>query len=245
MTVQPDVFMDRILALPERQMYERSDLLVSAFEVGRTDGLAVYYAPFDAPNRPASVVIVGVTPGWTQMQIAFRTARQELLGGASHSTACAEAKVQASFAGSMRTTLVTMLDAIGLPRCLGISSSLDLFDTHRTFLHTTSTVRYPVFAGDSNYTGSGPTLAKSPMLMDFARTLLVNELREVDARVVVPLGRRVDEALAALENEGLLPRGRRLAGFPHPSGANGHRARQFTERQFALAHQLKQLLCAA
>lgn len=61
----------------------------------------------------------------------------------------------AAFAGSMRTNLVTMLDAIGLPRFLEIASSSALFEEHLSMIDTTSTLLYPVFKGPAlkNFSG--------------------------------------------------------------------------------------------
>ena len=45
--------------------------------------------------------------------------------------------------------------------------------------------------------------------------------------LIVPLGKAVEEVLEIMIGEGLIKREQCLLGFPHPSGANGHRKKQF------------------
>jgi hypothetical protein len=45
------------------------------------NGLKMYYSPFDWANTDAKIIILGITPGWTQMEIACRVARQTLANG--------------------------------------------------------------------------------------------------------------------------------------------------------------------
>lgn len=233
---------DFVRSLPDRARYEHRDLLVPDLLVAEVAALRVFYAPFDWVNVDAKVALVGITPGWTQMEIACRTARAAAVAGAAEEEACRAAKSQASFAGPMRANLVHMLDALGLPQLLGVRSSIDLFGT--ALLHTTSTIRYPVFAGaqNRNYAGTSPTLVKSPFLMRFAREILAPELKAVPAAAIIPLGRRVEEVFQALEGERRVPPGRWLSGFPHPSGGNGHRVRLFHENRASLVQQLRRAL---
>ena len=138
-----------IRALPARAPLGRDDLLVPGFRLHQDGPLAVYYAPFDHVNERSRVVVVGITPGWAQMEVSLRQARVDLLGGRPLPEVAERAKYAASFAGSMRTNLVAMLDGIGVPGALGIGSAAALFAVHRTLLHPTSIVRYPVHLGGS------------------------------------------------------------------------------------------------
>ena len=51
---------------------------------------------------------------------------------------------QAGFAGSLRTNMIRMLDAIGLPSAPGVQTSADLFHQRGDLIHGTSALRYPV-----------------------------------------------------------------------------------------------------
>jgi len=48
--------------------------------------------------------------------------------------------------------------------------------------------------------------------------------------------------LTILESEKRIPATRILHGFPHPSGANGHRVQQFTANRESLRKQLETVL---
>jgi hypothetical protein len=231
-----------ISGLPERSQYCRAELLRPELKVAEQppSPLTMYYAPFDFINVAAKVALVGVTPGWTQMEISYRAARRALLAGKSMDDADREAKRAAAFGGSMRDVLVGMLDELDLPALLRLRSSDDLFESD--LLHATSAIRYPVFMGNLNYTGSKPPLWSSPWLEQFARRVLVPELCAVGAPVVVPLGRMVEKLLATLEADGSIPAGRLLRGFPHPSRANGHRKQQFAANQAEMRKRLKEAL---
>jgi len=235
-------FAELIRALPDRLLYSRSDLLTPQFKLAEENRLTMYYAPFGSTNPGAKLAIIGVTPGWTQMEIAYRTARRALVAGCSLEEASKEAKTAASFGGSMRKILVGMLDDLEIPKLLRLDSSHDLFGIAREQIHTTWAIRYPVFVRERNYTGSTPVIMRSPLLMDYARRVLAPELSQLPQAVFVPLGRAVESLLTILESEKRIPASRILHGFPHPSGANGHRVQQFTANRESLRKQLETVL---
>ncbi len=187
-----------IATLPFRPAYEKSDLLVPTFRLHSQGDLAVYYAPFDHVNPDARVVLVGITPGWTQMAIGYREARIALMAGQAMDAVCQQAKAHASFAGPMRRNLVMMLDGIRLPHAISIPSSEALFGPASTLLHTTSVIRYPVFINGENYTGHRPKPLRTPLLRDMIRTLLVEELEQIPDTLVIPLGTSVEEVITDL-----------------------------------------------
>jgi hypothetical protein len=232
-----DQYQVAIRALPDRAEYSRSDLLVPELLIDRDARLYVYYAPFDWANAEARVTLLGITPGWTQMALAYRGAKDALDAGQDGAAICREAKLHGSFAGPLRKNLVAMLDDIGLPDALGLTSASELFGAARPLLHTSSVIRYPVFAGETNYTGHPPP-TKSPLLMRFARNVLAPELALVGHALIVPLGKAVECVLDQLAAEGLIGRHRWLSGFPHPSGANGHRVRLFRDSVESLRRQV-------
>ncbi len=151
---------------------------------------------------------------------------------------CWATKQQASFAGPMRKNLVAMLDALGLGELLGIGSCESLFGKHRSLLHSTSAIRYPVFVNGRNYTGHAPLILDTPILREFVDVILAAELQRTGAAVVIPLGKAVSGVLDYLIGRGMLERGHCLIGFPHPSGQNGHRRREFEERFDALKRRV-------
>jgi hypothetical protein len=222
-TYRPAMF-----SLPADRPLTKTDLLMDDLLMERSGRLEMYYAPHNEYVNPsAKIIIIGITPGWTQMKTAYEEAIKALREGLDDEQVCKRAKEQAGFAGSMRDNLTRMLDALELPGHLGIPSSGSLFAVHRKLLHTTSLLRFPVFVNRSNYTGSQPDLSNSPFLKEAAALSVQEELRVLKRSLVIPLGRTVEHTLRLLEREGKLDGGRCLWGFPHPSGANGHRHKQF------------------
>lgn len=229
----------RIAALPERTRYGKDALLVPDFLLAREGRLAIYYAPFDYTNAQARVILVGISPGFRQMEIALRESRALLLAGAlPDAQIVARVKYVASFAGPIRKNLLAMLDGIGLPAALGIASSAALYAERADLLHTSAVVHHPVFLAGDDWTGHTPPVRSSPLLRRYLWEGLLPELRAVPGAVVVPLGRCAEDALAALSAAGALDPARCLAGLPHPSGANGHRVAQFARTREALAERV-------
>ncbi len=209
------------------------DSVPSEFVLHREGALSVVWAPCDYINRSARIAIVGITPGWQQVQIGYSAAHQALKDGLSYPEACRRAKGQAAFAGTMRKNLVAMLDDIGVAQVLGMASTVDLFGGPHPDLHTTSALRYPVFRNNKNYTGHTPNLMKNDFLRSMTETLLLEELMAISPALVVPLGKAANEcvrhALSICQADVSL-----LDKFPHPSGANAHRVRQFNDEKDSL-----------
>src|SRR5688500_832747 len=124
-------------------------------------GVHVYYAPFDWTNPAARVVVVGLTPGRTQMVNGLREARNQLVAGADDEAACRAAKKTAGFSGAMRPNLVALLDRIGVQKWLGIGSSAQLFAGSADLVQTTSILRFPVFVNAQNYSGTPDPLGNA------------------------------------------------------------------------------------
>ena len=242
--VLPEHLVAFIRSLPEKCEYSRNDLLVPELKLAENaaEGLTIYDAPIGWINHDARLVLIGVTPGFTQMQIVYRAVRTYLLAGANANDACRSAKYEASFGGAMRTNLIRMLDDLEVPELLDVASAADLFGSSSHLLHTTSAVQYPTFFHGQNYTGSRPPLVRSAFLMRYVRDVLAPELSRLHAAVFVPLGKSVSAALELLETEQCIPAGRILHGFPHPSGANGHRGRQFERTKTAMRRRLEEIL---
>ncbi|WP_042159211.1 uracil-DNA glycosylase family protein [Paenibacillus gorillae] len=226
-------YKDYILSLPSGAL-TKEQLLVPELLLDAHQNMSLYYIPFEYVNEQAKIMIIGITPGFTQMAIAYEQARLGLLENMPFPEIDRRAKAVASFAGTMRQNLYEMLDAIRLPEALSIESSRSLFEQDRHLLHTTSAVRYPVFQSGENYTGHQPELVKSAFLMQYARTILLAELQAAEDALIVPLGKSVADVLLQFTREGLLDGERCLLHMPHPSGANGHRRRQFAERKAEL-----------
>lgn len=220
----------RLRALGVEGIGRRAELL----DVTRlwSDGaVSVHYAPFRHVNAAAKLMLVGLTPGLQQMELACTTAVREISSGRALDEVFRSVKVAASFAGSMRGNLVSMLADIGVGPALGLSSAGQLFGDRRDLLHTTSALRYPVLVAGKNYTGHRPKPLDHAVLRCGIETLLCDEIQAVPGALVVPLGMAAEAGVRHLVSRGAVAADRCAFGFPHPSGANAHRATQFAETQ--------------
>jgi hypothetical protein len=230
-------FREFVRSLPGDRALTRADLVVPETLLAADGRLEVYYAPLDVlPNAAARVVLVGITPGWSQMCTAYTEARGRALTGETDEELVRAIKGKASFSGKMRAPLVEMLDGIGVGTALGVGSSAALFGDRR--LHTTSAVRFPAFVDGKNYGGSSPKLLKSPLLRAFVEQTLAAELGAAPDALVVPLGRTAEAAVGHLAARGAVEARRCLLGFPHPSPANGHRAPQYAANRAEMARRV-------
>ena len=124
----------------------------------------IYYAPFEYINQSARIVLVGITPGPTQMVNANNEARRALQAGTSSEEVIRAAKSVGAFSGEpLRSNLINQLNHWGFHKWLDLSDSADLFSTSRHLVQTTSLLRYPVFVKDNDYRGA-PDMIKHPLL---------------------------------------------------------------------------------
>ncbi|WP_409296943.1 hypothetical protein V1498_03585 [Peribacillus sp. SCS-26] len=213
---------------------DKQDLLTPRFLIEKEAELALYYAPHNEwVNREARVVIAGITPGWYQMKTAFEAARAGMELEMELNELLQHTKRSARFAGTMRKNLIEMLDGCGLPEHIGLSGAGELFGTRDDLLHTTSIIKYPVFKNGQNYTGHSPAVYQSALLKKYAYEAFPKELNSLQSKVLllIPLGKAVGEVIRHLQENHIIPSVPCLFGFPHPSGANGHRKKQFEEQK--------------
>ena len=235
---------DALAALPPGRV-SLDDARVPQFCIYEDHRLIGYYAPFDYLNTQAKVALVGVTPGPTQMLESYAIVRDALRTGLTDEDALRSVKAHASFKG-MRRDLARWLDDLGLAPVLGLASCAELFeDSGRALLHTTSAVRYPVFARKrdgslTNYSGSSPGLTTHPWLRTMIETTLAPELAALRPSIVIPLG-QANRALAHLQELGAIDPARCLLGLPHPSPASPFRERYFQSARTSLISQVQGL----
>ncbi|MCC2673798.1 MAG: hypothetical protein K0Q43_678 [Ramlibacter sp.] len=194
-------------------------------QLGASGPLAVYYAPFEAVNLRAKLVLVGITPGRVQAANALAEARRQLEAGASAEESMRKAKHVGAFSGPMRTNLVEMLDHIGLA-WLKIASCVELFGSRADLLQTASVLQFPVFVDGENYS-SRPDPIRTPMLRSMVLDHFAQLGKLLPDAVFVPLGPVPTKVMQWLADEGRFTSQQVLAGLPHPSGPNGERIQYF------------------
>jgi hypothetical protein len=202
----------------------------------------MYYAPFEYVNHNARIII-GITPGFTQMDIAIRYAKKYLTMGISYNTILKHIKENAAFAGQMRTNLINMFDELGLNELLNIKRCNLLFQKEYSKLsQMTSLIRYPVFNNGRDYTGHSPDILKSNMLKNIIENIFVDELKSIKCSIIIPLGSAVSKVLEFISNEYYEIDNKCLFNFPHPSGANGHRIKIFNQRKEEYRKKIRKIL---
>lgn len=209
---------------------DRHTLIPSAFLLEQEGPYAVNYIPFEAVNRAARVVVVGLTPGFIQWRNGIAEAQRQLLTGASQEEVLLAAKRFGAFSGPLRPNLVALLDAIGLHGWLDVRSCAALFDTRLDLLHSTSILRHPVSRLGDNYSGT-PAPISQPFLRRQIEQYFAHEAAELAHAIFVPLGPAVADGVRWLASQGVLSPERILEGLPHPSGANAERIAYFLGRK--------------
>ncbi len=234
-------YLAAIQAMSQANTFDKDHLLSKSFLIEREKDLTMYYAPHNEYiETNARVVLVGITPGFSQMKTALKSVACHLDEQYSTEKLIKQAKVDASLAGQMRNNVIQMLDACDLPTRLQIDTSAELFTSKRSMLHTTSLLKYPVFYRGNNYTGHQPRISQSPMLMRFAYEEFPKDLLALSNQaIIIPLGKVVDHVIHQLKDL-LDDKHIIISGFPHPSGANGHRKQQFVANKKHITALLKQ-----
>lgn len=241
-SIQHKHLIEIMKSFPLKQKYTKEDLLIKDLKLGAAGNVEMYYSPHNEYiNSSAKVMLVGITPGWQQMEIAFRTAVQALKRQATYEAACQEAKVAARMAGVMRTNVIQMIQEIGLHQFLNVPNVEALFDPECMLLHTTSLIRYPILVKQQNYTGHQPAITQNNFLYEAVLGSFLPEWGQLDEPLVIPLGKSVEAVLRQLLEEKRIREKRILWGFPHPSGANGSRLKQFQQNKADMQHRLSNL----
>ena len=172
--------------------------------------------PRKIPSKDTKLVLVGLTPGRRQHE-AINSSENALSG---------------SFKG-MRKQIFAWFEILKISKILNIDNEDSIFNEKRFLKMTyiTSLLREPVYIKSngklSNYSGRNPF----PWCNDDL-TKLMHQTLDILSRLdkpclIVPMGQIVSEALvkfSSLDESHYI-----LHGFPHPSGANGHRHREFEE----------------
>lgn len=189
--------------------------------LAREGRYTVRYTPFEYINTQARLCIVGITPGTTQLEEAYQTAKRHLERGDVTELILRETKKAAAFAGSMRTNLIKMLRHFQIGDLLGVDEST-LWGSNAAVLHSTSVIPHAAFTGTKMFAGSFEEILRSPLLSRCFEQDFLPELAQLTPKTrFIGLG---PTALAALEwcvkHQHIEPK-QLLGALPHPSGSSG------------------------
>jgi len=220
---------------------ETSTLKSEEFLVDKDEkkNLEIYYAPFEYINERAKVIIVGITPGLHQMKQSYSTVIRFKDTEMDDEEILLEVKKNSSFEGPMRKNLIAMLDELELHHYLGLNSTSELFSTASHLVQTTSVIKYPVFYKGKNYNGSTPNILRTDLLKKYIVNTFAEEIIRLEHPLIIPLGVNVSKVLTYLTTNNYLNSDSILYGFPHTSGGNGHRHKQFAENKEEMKRKIK------
>lgn len=221
-----------IKALPVQKKYTKEELLIPELLIRQENQIEIYYAAHNEYFNPkAKVFIVGITPGFNQMERSIAAARKAIEQNIALEEIPYICKKEGRFAGVLRKNIIRMLDELELGKVLGLESAASLFEEADELLHTTSMLPFATFVKGKNYTGHTPALTKSKFLMSDVEAHFYPQVAALNDALIIPLGRCVEEVIKGLISEGKIKEEQCLLGFPHPSGANVNGKKQFEEEK--------------
>jgi hypothetical protein len=183
----------------------------------------VFYIPFEHVNRRARLVIVGITPGMNQLEMAYAEAQRLLHLGVIHAEILEAVKALAAFGGeAMRPNLLRMLRHFNFAKMLEISDEADLWDGASALLHSTSVVPHAAFKNGKMFSGSFEEITKVRALRERFENDFVPTLSELaDDAVYVALGKTPYDALRHCVGLGVIRQDQLLGALAHPSRSGG------------------------
>jgi len=168
---------------------------------------------FGYVNKDARVVLVGITPGNTQLQ------------GNRAGKSPREIKRENAFAGGMRKNLVRMLDCIGINGVLGISTCATLWDYDFDKVEMTSLLKDATYYKGKMFNNAS-AIFRSVKLTQALNDGFAKDCRKYTSAVAfVALGDGVGSVLSKLKSDGVIHC--EVITIPHPSGANAGRVAIF------------------
>ena len=173
----------------------------------------IFFEPtrFGYQNTKAKVVIVGITPGNSQLK------------GDREKLDLQEIKRMNAFAGNMRPNLINMLDYIGVNNVLGIESCRSLWDENFDKVDMTSLLKEATYElkkdGSRMMFKDVKKIVKSEKLTAMLEEGFMKDCTKYENDVLyVACGPGVYNMLKKFQTEGRI-RGE-VVGISHPSGAN-------------------------
>ena len=193
------------------------------FLLGSQGNYTLQYIPFEHVNKNAKLVIVGITPGNTQISLAYKTGQKLLKANYPENEILIEIKKSGAFGGaSMKPNLLKMLNHFSFNKLLGIDNIETLWGQNAYLLHSTSVVPHAAFKSGKMFAGSFDMVMKSPLLKECFLDCFIPSAKEMRSDALfVGLGPCPKDALEWCVSQGHLSRKQVLGSFCHPSGAGG------------------------
>ncbi|NTF17929.1 hypothetical protein G6L37_05900 [Agrobacterium rubi] len=212
-----DRFRDVINRKGEAAVKSKETLLASD---GRDD---LYYIPFEWTNPRAKLVVVGITPGPNQMELAYRTASSKIKVGLDDEGVLKAAKEHGAFgSATMRPNLIKMMNHFGFAELFEVDDVADFWGASADVFLGTSVIPHAAFRNGKPFAGSFDDVMKSKIFSECFHADFVPSLRDIpdDARFVA-LGETPLRALSWCVRNGKLREEQVLGALAHPSTNGG------------------------
>lgn len=193
------------------------------FSLGHEGKFDLAYIPFEHVNPDARLVIVGITPGNTQLELAYAKARELLLAGQDAGDILVEVKKAGTFGGkSMKPNLLKILRHFQFEKLLGIADVETLWGTDADLLHSTSVVPHAAFKNGKPFNGGFDEILASSLLKGCFLDCFVPSAQEMNRDALfVALGPCPQAALEWCVKANALRPEQVLGSFCHPSSTGG------------------------
>lgn len=153
----------------------------SASRLASEEHDVLVYIPFEHVERSARLVLVGIAPGPTQLEIAYEVAAKLIRSGASNEEILREVKRRAGFGGSsMRPNLVRMLNHFDFGAIFNVTDGDAFWADDCRLLHCTSVVPHAAFRKDKMLAGSFTEVQGSPIFKECFLRDFVGSISELD-----------------------------------------------------------------
>ena len=203
----------------------------NAFLLGAEKDTKVFYVPFEQINHQAKLVLVGITPGPTQMDASYRIAGTALRSALPAEIVLRKAKQAAAFDG-MRPRINEMLDHFQIPRKLGLGSATSLWGSNFDSFHPTSIVPNAAFKADKYFNGPFKEVITNSLLRrEFEDGFVASLTKFTGMPFFVAMGPVVDEAIKWCIARGMIAPNQYLGYLPHPSGNAGSQFSYFMRQK--------------
>lgn len=199
----------------------------SEFELGRKGKYSLHYIPFEHINPDAKLVIVGITPGPNQLELAYDTAKKMIKAGKNKFETLIEIKKHGAFGSkTMRPNLEKMLNHFKFDQIMGIYDANELWNSQAHLLHSTSVVPHAAFGvkkgKDSPFAGSFNEVMKCDLFRECFLDCFVPSLKDINPDAMyIGLGSCPERALEWCVINGHIRREQVLGAMSHPATTGG------------------------
>ena len=181
----------------------------------------IIYTPFEKLNHNAKIMMVGITPGETQLINAYKAIKN---GQAKTSL---EAKRIGAFSGKLNEVLIGSLNSIWPKRkeLFGVKDCKELFTEKNDIVHSTSLLKDAVFEKASKKNSSSDyvkfkdayKIFKSDLLLEELNRYFIKECNTLSESIpIICLGDGVFNVVTKLKEEEIIKQDK-IIFIPHPS----------------------------